>query len=92
MNAAPPPTDLDLVSVLRAVQRGDEADSLMDNDGLARALKMSLADVAQRLEDAKARGLIWGFRNGQRPAPWYTDLELTVQGRRFLAAHAADVT
>ena len=35
-------------------------------------------------------GLIWGFRNGQRPAPWYTDLELTVQGRRFLAAHAAD--
>ena len=59
---------------------------------LARALELSLVDVAQRLEDAKARGLIWGFRNGQRPAPWYTDLELTVQGRRFLATHGADAT
>jgi len=85
-----PSTEEELMSVLRAVQQGDEADELLDNEGLASALGLSLVDVAQRLEDAKARGLIWGFRNGQRPAPWYTDLELTVQGRRMLATHRAE--
>ena len=46
--SAPPPTDVDLVSVLRAVQRGDDADTLLDNGGLARVLEMSLVDVAQQ--------------------------------------------
>lgn len=87
---SPPSTEQEIVSVLLAVQQGDEADHLLDNEGLAGALGLSLVDVAQRLEEAKARGLIWGFRNGQRPAPWYTDLELTVQGRRLLDAHRPD--
>jgi hypothetical protein len=86
---APAPTDHDLVPVLRAVQYGDDADSLLDNDSLARVLGLSLIDVAQRLEAAKARRFIWGVRSGQRPGPWYTELEVTVQGRRFLASQAA---
>ena len=80
-----PVTNDDLAPVLRVVQQGDDADSLLDNDGIAQALGLPLADVARRLEAAKSRNLIWGFRSGQRPGPWYTDLELTVQGRRFLA-------
>jgi len=82
-----PVTDDELMSVLLVVQQGDDADSLLDNDGIAQALEISLVDVARRLEVAKDRRLIWGSRSGQRPAPWYTDLELTVQGRRFLAGH-----
>jgi hypothetical protein len=60
---------------------------LVDNNDIAQSLGLSLTDVAQRLEAARALSLIWGFRSGQRPGPWYTDLELTVQGRRFLASH-----
>ena len=82
---APAPTEHDLASVLSAVQRGDDADALLDNASIADALGISLEDVAERLAAAKERSLVWGIRNGQRPAPWYTDLELTVQGRRFLA-------
>jgi hypothetical protein len=86
---APAPTDHDLVPVLQAVQHGDDTDSLLDNDALARVLGLSLVDVAHRLETAKERRFIWGVRSGQRPGPWYTELELTVQGRRFLASQGA---
>jgi hypothetical protein len=75
--------------MLQAVQHGDDTDSLLDNDALARVLGLPLIDVAQRLEEAKARHFIWGVRSGQRPGPWYTELELTVQGRRFLASQGA---
>jgi hypothetical protein len=78
-------TDDELAPVLAAVQRGDDADTLLDNAGVASALGLSLVDVARRLEVAKERNLIWGYRNGQRPAPSFTDLEVTVQGKRFLA-------
>jgi hypothetical protein len=79
------PTDAELAVILVAIQHGDELDSLLDNDALAEACHLSLDDVALRLDVAKQRKLIWGQRGAQRPAPWYTDLELTVQGRRFLA-------
>ena len=85
MSAAP--TDQDLSSLLRVVQGGDDADSLLDNGAIASLLGLSLETVAEQLAAAKERNLVWGIRNGQRPAPWFTDLELTVQGRRFLAAH-----
>ncbi len=81
------PSDGDLASVLDAVQHGEDTDELLDNEGVAKALGVSLDVVALRLAEAKERSLFWGIRNGQRPAPWYTDLELTVQGRRFLASH-----
>jgi len=77
--------DLDLARILDAVQQGDEADTLLDNEGISGALGLSLEAVARYLEIAKGRSLIWGVRNGQVPGPWYTDLELTVQGRRYLA-------
>jgi hypothetical protein len=79
------PTDAELTAILTAVQHGDDVNSLLDNDGLAEACQLSLDVVAERLHVAKQRNLIWGSRGHQRPAPWYTDLELTVQGRRFLA-------
>jgi hypothetical protein len=82
-------TDAELARLLRAVQDGDDANALTDNGGLASALTWSLDDVATCLSEAKARSLIWGSRSGQRPAPWFTDLELTVQGRRFLAEHGS---
>ncbi len=64
---------------------GDFADSPVDNEMLAAALKMPLVLVASCLQEAKARSFIWGIRSGRQPAPWYTDLEMTVQGKRFLA-------
>ena len=83
------PTDPQLVSILTAVQHADDTDTLLDNDGIAEALGLSLDVVAEWLTAAKQRSLVWGIRGGHRPAPWYTDLEVTVQGRRFLAARSA---
>lgn len=80
------PTDAELTVILAAVQDGDDINTLLDNDGLAQACQLTLEVVAERLHVAKQRNLIWGSRSNQRPAPWFTDLELTVQGRRFLAA------
>ena len=80
--------DGDLVRLLLVVQDGDDADVLADNESLACSLQWSLADVATCLREAKDRSLIWGARSGQEPGPWFTDLEITVQGRRFLAVHS----
>lgn len=76
-----------LARVLAAIQAGDEADKLADNATLAKTLRWSLDDVAACLAEAKERKFIWGTRGGARPAPFYAELEVTVQGRRFLAAH-----
>jgi hypothetical protein len=81
-------TDDDLAQLLRAVQAGDDADELADNESLAGSLQWSLGDVAACLREAKERSLIWGVRSGQQPGPWFVELELTVQGRRFLAGHS----
>ncbi len=66
------------------VQEADSADAPVDNEMLAAALDIPLTAVALALEEAKARSLIWGVRSGRQPAPWYAELEVTVQGRRFL--------
>lgn len=79
--------DDELVLLLRAVQDGDDADVLADNESLARVLHWSAAEVAACLGEAKDRSLIWGTRGRNETSPWFTDLELTVQGRRLLAAH-----
>jgi hypothetical protein len=84
------PTDYDrLCQLLEAVRDGDFADSPVDNEMLAAALKLPLASVALAVQEAKARSLIWGIPNGRQPGPWYTDLEVTVQGQRFLARRPA---
>lgn len=83
------PTDAEIVAILLAVKLGDDRDSLLDNNGLADACHLSLEDVAARLAAAKERKFVWGRRGNQQPGPWYTDLELTAQGRRFLATQRA---
>jgi hypothetical protein len=85
-----PPTDREMVDILVAVKHGDDIDSLVDNQALAEACKLSLEVVAARLQVAKQQNLVWGQGSSRTPAPWYTDVELTVQGRRFLAARRAD--
>ena len=78
--------DVDLVALLGAIRDGDAADDPMDSDMLSARLGWSANDVALHLTSAKDRMLIWGSRSGGTPAPRFTDLELTVQGRRFMAA------
>jgi hypothetical protein len=74
--------------LLEAVRDGDLADAPLDNEMLATALEWSLTTVALVVEEAKARSLIWGLRSGRLPGPWYTDLEVTVQGQRLLTKRA----
>jgi hypothetical protein len=76
--------ETELTRLLQAVRDGDFADAPVDNEMLATALQLSLDTVATCLEEAKARSFVWGIRSGRQPGPWYTDLELTVQGKRFL--------
>jgi hypothetical protein len=85
----PAPTDAEIAAILIAVQRGDDRDALLDNDGLADACHLSLEAVAARLAAAKERKFVWGRRSSQQPGPWYMELEVTVQGRRFLAIQQA---
>jgi hypothetical protein len=69
---------------LEAVRDGDFADAPLDNEMLSTALNWPLTSVALVVQEAKARSFVWGIRSGRQPGPWYTDLEVTVQGRRFL--------
>ena len=78
--------EADLLALLRAIRDGDDADVPVDNDELSTRLGWNAHDVATQLTAAKARMLIWGSRSGGTPAPQYTDLEVTVQGRRFMAS------
>jgi hypothetical protein len=78
-----------MLPLLKAVQDGEFADAPVDNEMLAAAMQLSLVAVAGYLEEAKARSLVWGFRSGRQPGPWFTDLEVTVQGRRLLGNRPA---
>ena len=73
------------------MQVGDEADAPADNASLASTLGWSLDEVSACLMEAKERSFVWGMRSGQRP-PYFTDLELTVQGKRYLSAHQPTAT
>jgi len=81
--------DFDLAQALRAIKNGDDSDDLLDNRSLGAVVGWDLDRVAVVLGVAKDRSLVWGFRSGGKPSPWFTDLELTVQGERFLAAAVA---
>ena len=76
--------DRELLDLLRIVLAGDEANELANNSILAGKLGWDLEKVAACLQEAKERSLLWGQRNGDKPAPWFNDLEITVQGRRFI--------
>jgi hypothetical protein len=74
-----------LDQVLRAIQASDDGDAPADNAILSKQLGLTLIEVAECLDDAKERALIWGHRGGTKPGPWFSELEVTVQGRRFLS-------
>jgi hypothetical protein len=79
----------ELARLLQAVLDGDFADAPVDNEMLAAALQVPLVSVAACLQEATARSLVGGLRGGRQPEPWYTDLEITEQGQRFLSAYQA---
>ena len=64
MSAAP--TDQDLSSLLRVVQGGDDADSLLDNGAIASLLGLSQETVAEQL--AASQGAEPGLGDPQRAA------------------------
>jgi hypothetical protein len=80
--------DRRMADLLGIVQDGDDSGSLVDNAIIAERLGWDLDTVASFLHDAKERSLVWGRRSGDKPAPWFNELEITVQGRRLLRTHA----
>jgi hypothetical protein len=84
-------TNHELVRLLEAVLDGDFADRPVDNELLAEALQLPLGSIASQLHEANARSFVSGTRAARRPGPWYTNLELSTQGHRFLAAHSSEI-
>jgi hypothetical protein len=80
--------DARMAALLGVVQDGDDSGSLADNSIIAARLGWQLEDVAACLNEAKDRSLVWGRRSGDKPAPWFSELEITVQGRRLLRPHS----
>jgi hypothetical protein len=81
-----PATGDHLVTMLRTIGDRDATAGQLDNAALGRCLGWTAARTAASLSAAKGRLLIWGIRVGGTPAPCFEDIELTVQGRRLLAA------
>jgi hypothetical protein len=76
----------DQLVMLRSIgDREADADQL-DSATLARRLGWTAARTAEMLGTAKGCLLIWGIRVGGTPAPYFEEIELTVQGRRLLTA------
>ena len=80
--------DTQMVKLLGVVLKGDDSGAPVDNSIIAARLGWDLERVATCLQEAKQRSLVWGQRSGDKPAPWYKELEITVQGRRLLRANA----
>jgi hypothetical protein len=80
--------DLQMVQLLAVVLGGDDSGTPVDNSIIAKRLGWSLEVVAKLLNEAKERSLVWGQRSGDKPAPWFKELEITVQGRRLVRAHS----
>lgn len=85
--AAEPMADDRMALALGVIATGDDSDLPVDNAMIATRLGWSLDEVAMCLQDAKERSLVWGRRTGDKPAPWFNELEITVQGRRLLRAN-----
>lgn len=83
------PNDQHMVALLGVVLSGDDSGAPVDNSIIAARLGWNLETVATCLNEAKERSLVWGQRSGDKPAPWFKELEITVQGRRLLRSHSA---
>jgi hypothetical protein len=81
--------DQHMVDMLAVVLTGDDSGAPVDNSIIAARLGWNLETVASCLNEAKERSLVWGQRSGDKPAPWFKELEITVQGRRLLRSHSA---
>lgn len=80
--------DRQMVQLLAVVLGGDDSGAPVDNAIIAKKLGWKLEAVASCLNEAKERSLVWGQRSGDKPAPWFKELEITVQGRRLLRSHS----
>ena len=80
--------DLQMVQLLAVVLGGDDSGTPVDNSMIAKHLGWNLEVVAKLLNEAKERSLVWGQRSGDKPAPWFKELEITVQGRRLVRSHS----
>ena len=83
------PNDKQMVKLLGVVLKGDDSGAPVDNSIIANRLGWDLEVVATCLHEAKERSLVWGQRSGDKPAPWFKELEITVQGRRLLRSNSA---
>jgi hypothetical protein len=83
------PDDGLMVKLLAVVLNGDDSGAPVDNSIIAKRLGWDLEAVASCLLEAKERSLVWGQRSGDKPAPWFKELEITVQGRRLLRSYPA---
>jgi hypothetical protein len=79
-----------LHELLGALRRGDERGVVMSSEALVADLGWSPVDVADTVREAKAMMLIWGFGGGGQPQPRFDEIELTVQGNRYLRDAAAN--
>ena len=80
--------DLQMVQLLAVVLGGDDSGTPVDNSIIAKRLGWNLEVVAKLMNEAKERSLVWGQRSGDKPAPWFKELEITVQGRRLVRSHS----
>jgi hypothetical protein len=89
VTSSPSADDADdrLLVMLRTIRDRDVAQ--LDNAALGRFLGWTDEMTAASLVEAKDRLLIWGIRVGGRHAPSFEEIELTVQGRRFVSAAAS---
>lgn len=74
----------DVAAALRVLLAADDGDAPLDNASLAEALGWDLPRTSACLEIAKEHSMIWGQRGSRQPAPWFAEIEVTMQGRRFL--------
>ena len=82
------PDDRQMMQLLGVVLKGDDSGAPVDNSIIAARLGWDLETVASCLHEAKERSLVWGQRSGDKPAPWFKELEITVQGRRLVRSHS----
>ncbi len=77
-------TDDQIQQALAALLSADEDGVPLDNELLAAKLGWDLHTTAACMETMKDRSMIWGVRGSRKPGPWFSELEVTVQGKRFL--------
>lgn len=83
-----PTEDEALAAALAVLLAADEKGEPLDNELLAKALGWDLARVGDCLKVAKERSLIWGSKGSRTPGPWFSEIEVTMQGRRLLKRNA----